>query len=132
MPSVSYRRWRTVRRAALDDIEMALPVRRVDRDRKPQVVGRVAHLDYRFQCSVRLKGDAPAHLAHAAGAGDDRAGFGISNKRLLELRIFIVAQIFMHETREQLGLDKAEHALLYGIAVVRQCRMVRVRPNERS
>src|SRR5438477_125352 len=61
-------------------------------------------------------GDAPAHLAHAAGAGDDRAGFGISNKRLLELRIFIVAQIFLHETREQLGLAKADHASLYGSA----------------
>src|SRR5205814_8912088 len=77
-------------------------------------------------------GDAPAHLAHAAGAGEGRAGFGISNKRLLELRIFIVAQIFLHETREQLGLDKAEHASLYGNAVVRQCRMVPVRPNELS
>ena len=76
--------------------------------------------------------DAPAHLTHTAGAGNDRAGFGIGNKRLLELRIFIVAQIFLHETREQLGLDEAEHAPLYGIAVVRQCRMVRVRPNEPS
>src|SRR2546430_8925870 len=28
----------------------------------------------------------------------------------------------------QLGLDEAEHAPLYGIAVVRQCRIVRVRP----
>jgi hypothetical protein len=44
--------------------------------------------------ALATAGDALAHLAHASGAGTDRTGFGIGNKRLLELRIFIVAQIF--------------------------------------
>jgi hypothetical protein len=51
---------------------------------------------------------------------------------LLKLRILIIAQILLHKAREQLGLDEAEHTPLYGNAVVRQCRTMRVRPNEQG
>ena len=80
--------------------------------------------------ALAATGNAPAHLADAARTRNNRTNLRIGDDRLLELRILIIAQILMHEAREQLGLDKAEHATLYGSAVVRQCRTMGVRPNK--
>jgi hypothetical protein len=54
--------------------------------------------------------DGPPHLADASGLGNDRADLRIVDQRPLEPRILIVAQILLHQTREQLGLDEADHS----------------------
>jgi hypothetical protein len=59
----------------------------------------------------------------------DRTDFGIRDQRLLELQIFIVTQILLHQARERLGFDEAEHVALYGNDGLRRCRMtLAVRP----
>src|SRR5437667_7979100 len=45
--------------------------------------------------------DAPAHLANAARTRNNRTNLWISDDCLLELRIFVIAQILLHEAREQ-------------------------------
>src|SRR5437867_4398718 len=75
--------------------------------------------------------DCPAQFAHATRPNDDIASFRIGDKRLLQLRVFIVRQKFLHEAGEQLSLNEAEHfPLLYGIDGLRQCGIGTETPNK--
>jgi hypothetical protein len=52
---------------------------------------------------------APTQLTHTARTRDDRASLGIREQSLLQPGVFVVGQVFLHEAREQLGLNEADH-----------------------
>ena len=85
-------------------------VLRVEREHPDLTVPSAQKVDDPKAATLAPTGHAPSHLAHTAGAGNDRTDFGVRSQRLLEPQIFVVTQALLHKAREQLGLDEADHS----------------------
>jgi hypothetical protein len=66
--------------------------------------------------------DTPAKFADATRARNYHASFRIGKQRLLKLCVFVIRQILLHESREQLGFNEADHA-----SIIRQRRTTSIR-----